>query len=120
MYERVGVRASFQGARSQLGHRVEGTETMVVSRCLVGVCLLWISGAIALASCDSDQGSGGDNGEVRVTAAPVVGGEPSGPCDWPSTVMVNSCTGTLIHPRVVTTAAHCLTFSNRATFTAGD
>jgi hypothetical protein len=45
------------------------------------------------------------------TVAEVVGGQTSDACDWPSTVGVNgfaSCTGTLIHPRVVTTAAHCL------------
>jgi hypothetical protein len=41
----------------------------------------------------------------------VVGGTTCAACAWPSTVEVlgaMDCTGTLIHPRVVTTAAHCL------------
>src|SRR5690349_338820 len=93
---------------------------MVVSRRYAGACLLWTTVACALASCDNQHGSAGDNGEVRSIAAPVVGGEAAGACDWPSTVMVNSCTGTLIHRRVVTTAAHCLSWTNRVTFTAGE
>lgn len=50
----------------------------------------------------------------------VVGGRPSAACGWPSTVDVNGCTATLIHPRVVTTAAHCMRGSSgKVTFTAG-
>ena len=50
----------------------------------------------------------------------VVGGKESAPCGWPSTVDISGCTGTLIHHRVVTTAAHCLYGSSaRVTFTAG-
>jgi hypothetical protein len=50
----------------------------------------------------------------------VVGGKVSAPCGWPSTVDIGGCTGTLIHHRVITTAAHCLSGSNaRVTFTAG-
>ncbi len=40
----------------------------------------------------------------------IFGGEPSATCGWPTTVMVQAggfCTGTLIHPEVVITAAHC-------------
>lgn len=37
----------------------------------------------------------------------IVGGFESQSCAWPSTVSLNNCTGTLIHPRVVIYAAHC-------------
>ncbi|MET0344096.1 MAG: trypsin-like serine protease [Polyangiales bacterium] len=53
----------------------------------------------------------------------VVGGVTSQACAWPSTVNISGCTGTLIHPRVVTTAAHCIrpasAANTRITFTAG-
>ena len=58
--------------------------------------------------------------EPVLTSEPVVGGQATDACDWPSTVDVNGCTGTLIHSRVVTTAAHCLQgASGKVTFTSG-
>jgi MYXO-CTERM domain-containing protein len=37
----------------------------------------------------------------------VYGGGPVSPCEWPTTVSLGGCTGTLVHPRVVIYAAHC-------------
>jgi hypothetical protein len=44
----------------------------------------------------------------------VVGGSAVTACNWPTTVVLptSGCSGTLIHPRVVTTAAHCEPRSN--------
>ena len=37
----------------------------------------------------------------------IYGGGPVGACDWPTTVSLGGCTGTLVHPEVVIYAAHC-------------
>lgn len=37
----------------------------------------------------------------------IFGGGPSTTCEWPSTVFLENCTGTLIHPEIVVYAAHC-------------
>jgi hypothetical protein len=46
------------------------------------------------------------------TRLPIVGGNLAAPCEWPTAVMMVGpvwvCTGTLVHPHVVVTAAHCL------------
>ncbi|MGB1700068.1 MAG: trypsin-like serine protease, partial [Nannocystaceae bacterium] len=34
-------------------------------------------------------------------------GIPASTCQWPTTLLGSGCTATLVHPRVVTTAAHC-------------
>ncbi len=38
----------------------------------------------------------------------IFGGELAPTCAWPSTVYVNDCTGSLVHPEVVMFAAHCI------------
>jgi len=68
-------------------------------------------GAIALLACSEPEpaaSSSSSDSPIGVVASPVVGGEMVDACQWPSAIHVNSCTATLIHPRVVTTAAHCL------------
>jgi MYXO-CTERM domain-containing protein len=38
----------------------------------------------------------------------IFGGQPTGTCDWPSTVsMASNCSGSLVHPEIVVYAAHC-------------
>lgn len=54
------------------------------------------------------------NAEADSVTQPVVGGVPAQPSDYPSTVAVTNvsgdpfCSGTLIAPSVVVTAAHCV------------
>ena len=38
---------------------------------------------------------------------PIVGGIVTDDCQWPATVLMSGCSGTLIHPEVVLYAAHC-------------
>ncbi|MCX4247648.1 S1 family peptidase [Paraliomyxa miuraensis] len=52
----------------------------------------------------------------RLTTAPlppqpIVGGAPVEACGWPTTVHLDGCTGTLVHPELVVFAAHCMFFA---------
>jgi hypothetical protein len=43
----------------------------------------------------------------------IYGGAPVQACGWPTTVYVNDCTGTLVHPSVVVLAAHCIYYGGQ-------
>src|SRR4051812_35558048 len=75
------------------------------SLALVAICM-------AL-GCSSEPGEG----EPLASAnAPIFGGQLATTCQWPTTVLLNGCTGTLVHPLIVTTAGHCGTNHRTATF----
>ncbi len=38
---------------------------------------------------------------------PVIGGSVAQTCQWPATVRLGGCSGTLVHPEIVVYAAHC-------------
>lgn len=50
----------------------------------------------------------------------IVGGTPTRTCHFPSTVALRAgrgiCTGTLIHPKVITTANHCITTARQTAY----
>jgi hypothetical protein len=68
-----------------------------------------VAGCAAEALFDADAPA--ELAQIDETQQSVVGGTTATDCQWPSTVRVDpaQCTGTLIHPRIVTTAAHCMT-----------
>lgn len=76
-------------------------------------CLVLAGSVFVTAGCGEGEqtaSASADPTTGQVTAE-VVGGTSATACQWPSAVRVDAatgCTGTLIHPRVVTTAAHCL------------
>jgi hypothetical protein len=53
---------------------------------------------------------------VEPTSLPILGGQTASACQWPTTVLLSGCTGTLVHPLIITTAAHCGTNHRMATF----
>jgi hypothetical protein len=40
----------------------------------------------------------------------IYGGAPVDACGWPSALYIGGCTGSLVHPRMVVLAAHCVAF----------
>src|SRR5690349_24291226 len=73
------------------------------SRVIVGLAI-WLAPASYAAA-----------GEIVGPADPVgiYGGGPVQACGWPTTVYVNDCTGTLVHPSVVVLAAHCIYYGGQ-------
>ncbi len=69
-----------------------------------GSLTLWLGCMVGVA-----QAEPGPDG-IDTPAPPpvgVYGGNPVSACEWPTTVSLGGCTGTLVHPEVVIYAAHC-------------
>jgi MYXO-CTERM domain-containing protein len=71
--------------------------------------ICWLAAALGACSPQASE-------PVAPIAQPIVGGELASVCQWPTTVLLPSagCTGTLVHPLVIVTAAHCGTDSKSA------
>lgn len=65
---------------------------------------LCIAAALGAAGCNPEHV---DDGEIASTAQPIIGGSTA-PFDDAVVMLSIGCTGTLIRPNVVLTAAHCL------------
>lgn len=74
----------------------------------------WIPSIIAISSAGLSTlgalSAQADPGLMSLDDAPqsrIYGGQITKTCEFPQTVSVGGCTGTLVHPRVVLSAAHC-------------
>jgi MYXO-CTERM domain-containing protein len=74
-----------------------------------GVVLRLVSTGLALtAGCTPDGAGLLAPDEVETVGREVVGGEAAGTCVWPNCLFGRGCSATLVHPRLTTTAAHCV------------
>jgi hypothetical protein len=67
-------------------------------------------GGVWLGACGLPAQDAPADVDVQAIPQPIVGGTRAAECQWPTAVGMPTpgCTATLVHPRIVTTAAHCL------------
>jgi hypothetical protein len=71
------------------------------------VCLLLATAVVVVnGACVADSEE--DLGGVEGVSQPVVGGQAATTCMWPNCLFGRGCSATLVHPRLTTTAAHCV------------
>lgn len=78
--------------------------------------LLFLASVGGLVGCAPAPGTG-------ALQQPIVGGKAATLCQWPTAIISNGygCTGTLVNPKVVITAGHCVAESSPSTtFTFGE
>ena len=80
-----------------------------MARRLASACLVFVH-ACTLAPED----------KARDAPAAIVGGRVAAPGEWPTAVSSGRCDGTLVHPRLVITAAHCLARGGPGSFSLGE
>lgn len=69
------------------------------------ISLLSASTVLMIPSADAGELRSINNSSSSITR--IYGGEITKTCEFPQTVFVGGCTGTLVHPRVVISAHHC-------------
>jgi hypothetical protein len=88
---------------------------------MAGTAHLFAAASLLLTPAAARAAPGGDSPPAPVEVDPaIVGGQAATTCQWPTAVALLSdiglCTGTLVHPRIILTAAHCGTEFTEATF----
>ncbi len=74
-----------------------------------GSSLLWqpfVLGWLVLAGCNPEESAASPPTESA--EHPIIGGVRAQSCQWPTAVGAEVCTSTLVHPLIITTAAHCV------------
>jgi MYXO-CTERM domain-containing protein len=69
-----------------------------------------------LAGCEPAGPEATPGEPIETVRGAITGGQLATECQFPTTVLLNGCSGTLVNPLIVTTAGHCGTNHKTATF----
>lgn len=68
------------------------------------LCWLLVGAGVAASPLSAEASKASLSDDLR-----IYGGKPAKTCEWPTSVGLGGCTGTLVHPRIMLSAAHCST-----------